>query len=201
MDVARDLARQRLDRWSRQTVENGDGRLREAAVALTVVRRDDTHGIWILKRPATMRNHPNQFALPGGRLDDGESAVDAARRELREETGIETDVTDVLGELDDYETRSGYVITPVVCWLDDDPPLRPNPAEVAHSYFVPFADLVRTPRFLTIPQSPRPVIQLPVLGQLIHAPTAALVYQFAEVVLRDRPTRVDQLEQPVFAWR
>nr|WP_212763171.1 CoA pyrophosphatase [Gordonia araii] len=175
--------------------------MRPSAVALTVVRRASEHGIWILKRPATMRNHPNQYALPGGRLDEGETAVEAARRELLEETGIETTDADVLGVLDDYETRSGYVITPVVCWLDDDPPLRPNPAEVAQSFFVPFDSLVRTPRFLRIPQSPRPVIQLPMLGQLIHAPTAALIYQFAEVVLRDRPTRVDDLEQPVFAWR
>lgn len=191
----------RLARWSRQTVENPDGELRESAVAVTVVRRAGTHGIWILRRPATMRNHPNQFALPGGRLDEGETAVDAARRELFEETGIETSGDDVIGTLDDYVTRSGYVITPVVCWLDDDPPLVPNPAEVAQSFFVPFGELVRSPRFLRIPQSPRPVIQLPIIDRLIHAPTAAVIYQFAEVVLKDRPTRVDGLEQPVFAWR
>ncbi|MFT3899145.1 MAG: CoA pyrophosphatase [Gordonia sp. (in: high G+C Gram-positive bacteria)] len=189
----------RLRSWPRRAV--ADSGLRPAAVAITVVRRGGAHGIWILKRPATMRNHPNQFALPGGRLDPGETVVDAALRELHEETGIAAAGADVLGVLDDYPTRSGYVITPVVCWLDDDPPLVPNPAEVAESFFVPFDDLVRTPRFLTIPQSPRPVVQMPMLGQLIHAPTAAVVYQFAEVVLRDRPTRVDGLEQPVFAWR
>ena len=200
MDVSQEVARQRLSRWPRRVVED-TGDLRQAAVALTVVRRGDTHGIWLLRRPTTMRNHPNQFALPGGRLDDGESVVDAARRELREETGIVAAESEVAGILDDYQTRSRYLITPVVCWLDDDPPLVPNPAEVAQSFFVPFEDLLRTPRFLTIPQSPRPVIQMPMIDRMIHAPTAALIYQFAEVVLRDRPTRVDQLEQPVFAWR
>ncbi|GED96894.1 NUDIX hydrolase [Gordonia crocea] len=200
MDVSREIARDRLANWSRRPVEN-PGDLRESAVALTVVARGGTHGIWILRRPATMRNHPNQFALPGGRLDAGETAVEAALRELHEETGIVAAQSDVLGILDDYRTRSGYIITPVVCWIDDDPPLVPNPAEVAQSFFVPFDDLVRTPRFLTIPQSPRPVIQMPMVDRTIHAPTAALIYQFAEVVLRDRPTRVHQLEQPLFAWR
>ena len=84
---------------------------------------------------------------------------------------------------------------------DDDPPLVPNPAEVAQSFFVPFADLVRPPRFVSFEGLERPVIQLPILGENVHAPTAALLYQFAEVVLQDRPTRVEDLEQPPFAWQ
>ncbi len=135
--------------------------------------------MWKFRR--RLRTHPNQFALPGGRLDAGETAVEAALRELHEETGIEAAESDVLGVLDDYPTRSGYIITPTVVWLDDDPPLVPNPDEVAQSFFVPFGDLLRAPRLLTIPQSSRPVIQLPMLDRTNHAPTAAVVYQFAEV--------------------
>jgi hypothetical protein len=109
----------------------------------------------------------------------------------------------VLGLLDDYETRSGFVITPVVVWAGDAPRLEPNPAEVARAYVVPLAELDQpgTPRFITIPESDRPVVQMPLLGGVVHAPTAAVLYQLREVVLHGRPTRVDHLEQPVFAWR
>ncbi|SDU59396.1 hypothetical protein SAMN04488548_1342460 [Gordonia westfalica] len=107
----------------------------------------------------------------------------------------------VLGTLDDYPTRSGFVITPIVCWAEQYQEPTPNPAEVSQLFFVTFAELGVEPRFLTIPQSARPVIQLPIVDALVHAPTAAVIYQFAEVVLRDRHTRVDEFEQPVFAWK
>ena len=199
MNVSREVADARLNQWPRTAID-GTG-LRLSAVAITVVRRAGTHGIWLLKRPATMRNHPGQFALPGGRLDEGETAVCAALRELHEEIGIAAGAESVLGRLDDYRTRSGYLITPVVCWLDDDPPLTPNPAEVAECHYVTFDDLLRPARFVSIPESDRPVVQLPIADALVHAPTAAVLYQFAEVVLRGRPTRVADLEQPPFAWQ
>jgi hypothetical protein len=107
----------------------------------------------------------------------------------------------VLGVLDDYPTRSGYVITPVVAWGGADRPLSPNPAEVAEVHFVSLRELDVPPRFVRIPESDRPVIQLPLIGRLVHAPTAAVLYQFREVVLHDRHTEVAGLEQPLWAWR
>jgi 8-oxo-dGTP pyrophosphatase MutT (NUDIX family) len=129
VDVSREVAQARLDAWSRRSVPNPAGVLRESAVALTVVRRDYAHGVWVLRRPLTMRSHPGQFALPGGRLDDGESVVDAALRELHEEIGIRVQQSDVVGILDDFRTRSGYIITPVVCWS----PIRPRSRRVSSS--------------------------------------------------------------------
>lgn len=172
-----------------------------AAVALTVVDCDGEQGIWVLKRPSTMRRHAGQFALPGGRLDPGEDEIAAALRETHEEIGLDLGRDAVLGLLDDYVTRSGFVITPVVCWAGPGVELTPNPDEVAETFFVTFADLAVPARTVRIPQSDKPVLQLPIAGDLVHAPTAAVVYQFAEVVLRNRPTRVDGYEQPVFAWR
>lgn len=199
--MTREQAAGRVAAFDRRGIDNSDGRLRASAVAITIVHRDGVPGIWVLKRPASMRNHAAQFALPGGRLDEGESPAQAALRELDEELGIALPDTAVLGLLDDYETRSGYLMTPVVCWVDGDPDITPNPTEVAHVFFVTFDELDVEPRFISIPESSRPVIQLPIANSLVHAPTAAVIYQFAQVVLAGLPTRVDELEQPVFAWR
>jgi len=177
-----------------------DGR-RAAAVAIVVVEDDGGPGIVLTKRSARLRAHAGQWALPGGRVDAGETYEDAALRELHEELGMLLSSHAVIGRLDDYPTRSGYVITPVVVWAGADATMTPNPAEVASAHVVSGPVLDVEPRFVSIPESTSPVIQLPMLGTLIHAPTAAVVYQFRELALHGRVVRVDELEQPVFAWR
>lgn len=188
-----------LSQWDRVTHPLG-GR-RAAAVTLAVVDTDEGPGIVLTKRSSRLRAHAGQWALPGGRLDAGETHEAAAVRELHEELGLAVDVGDVLGRLDDYPTRSGYVITPVVVWAGSAVGMTPNPHEVASAHVVPPSVLDVEPRFISIPESEAPVIQLPMLDTLIHAPTAAVVYQFRELALHDRVTRVDHLEQPVFAWK
>jgi len=180
------------------------GTLKPAAVCLIVTA--DAAGapaLLLTLRPARMNRHANQFAFPGGRIDAGESPLEAALRETREEIGLALDEDAILGRLDDYPTRSGYLITPLVAWADADAPLQANPDEVAEIHRVPFADLVRpgSPEFVSIPESDRPVIRYPILGTRVHAPTAALLYQFMEVAVHGRATRVAHLEQPVWAWR
>ena len=155
----------------------------------------------LTRRAARMRAHPGQWALPGGRTDDGETPVAAALRELQEELGLRCAEKDVLGLLDDYATRSGYVITPVVVWCGRTAVLTPNPDEVASVHVVRLSELDVEPRFVTIRESTAPVIQLPLFGGYVHAPTAALLHQFCEVALHARSTRVAHYEQPVFAWR
>jgi len=157
----------------------------------------------LCRRPVTMRRHAGQWALPGGRLDPGETPLDAALRELDEELGLRLSPRDVIGWLDDYVTRSGFVMTPVVLWDDRDRQLEPDPSEVLAVYRIGLHALVEcTPRFISIPESDRPVLQLPLGNDLIHAPTGAILFQFREVALRGRAdVRVDSLEEPVFAWK
>lgn len=158
----------------------------------------------LCRRAATLHRHGGQWALPGGRCDPGETAEQTALRELAEELGLQLGDEHVLGRLDDYVSRSGYVITPVVMWAEGAVPLQPDPGEVAHVYRIGLHELQRpdSPRFVTIPESDRPVVQVALGKDLIHAPTGAVLLQFRWVALEGRiDERVDHLEQPVFAWK
>ena len=197
-----DRARANLASFERQALPD-DGRRRAAVAQVLLPDAEGRPCFLITRRAATLRKHTGQWALPGGRVDAGETVERAALRELHEEVGLRLDESTVLGVLDDYGTRSGFIITPVVVWAEPDHELVPNPAEVAKIYRVPLDELEGpdVPRLISIPESDRPVIQLPLLGTLIHAPTAAVLYQMREVVVHGRPTRVNHFEQPVWAWR
>lgn len=184
--------------------ELDDTEARRAAVAIAVVTgADGRAGFVLTRRDARLRAHSRQYALPGGRVDPGETPAETARRELEEEVGISVGPAAVLGMLDDYRTRSGFLITPVVCGVTAAVDLAPRPGEVEHAFIVHLSELDRTdsPRFVPIAESPKPVIQLPIYNRLIHAPTAAMLWQFREIALHGRPCRSDTVEEPVWAWR
>ena len=177
---------------------------RPAAVAVVLLPDAEARPCFLLTRRAgRLRRHAGQWALPGGRLDPGETPEQAALRECREEVGLRLPEGAVLGRLDDYATRSGFVITPVVVWTEAPGGLRPDPEEVAEIHQVPLAELEApgVPHLRRIPESERPVISIPLVGTHIHAPTAAILFQLREVALWGRSTRVGHYEQPVFAWR
>lgn len=157
----------------------------------------------LTRRAAKLRAHGGQWALPGGRLDMGETPIEAALREVHEELGLLLGAADVLGALDDYETRSGYVMTPVVVWGGADPVLAPDPGEVQSVHRISFRELRRpdSPRFVRIPESDRPVVQVPIGRDVIFAPTGAVLVQFRRVALDGVTERVHDYEQPVFAWQ
>jgi 8-oxo-dGTP pyrophosphatase MutT (NUDIX family) len=163
----------------------------------------DDAALLLTRRALHLRNHPGQWALPGGRIEPGETAEQAALRELHEEAGLLLTPSQVLGCLDDYATRSGFVITPVVVWAGATAQLQPNPDEVASVHRIPLTELLRddAPMLETTPASPHPVLRMPMGKSWVAAPTAAFLYQFREVCLLGLPTRVAHFDQPRFAWK
>ena len=196
-------------RWNLSAFERlppSDAPLKAAAVAIVVTYDPEQAADCFLltRRSSRLREHSAQYALPGGRLEANESPVEAALRELHEELGLALSEDAVLGLLDDYETRSGYRITPVVVWGGSAEVLAPNPDEVARVFRIPLDELDHPdiPVLEHIPESDRPVLSMPLasVGHRIYAPTAAMLFQFREAALYRRTTRVAGYEQPKFAW-
>jgi 8-oxo-dGTP pyrophosphatase MutT (NUDIX family) len=198
--------------------ERAAGEGRAAAVAVAIA--DEGHGanlsglpnhdLWqsraallLTRRSSKLRNHAGQWAFPGGRVDVGESAEETALREMREEIGLALTADAVIGRLDDFVTRSGFVITPIVIWAGPQPRLEPNEHEVASIHRIPIAELLRedAPLLDPGPDAGRPVLRMPIGSDWIAAPTAAILYQFREVCVLGRRTRVGHFDQPAFAWR
>jgi mutator protein MutT len=157
----------------------------------------------LTRRAEQLRDHAGQWALPGGRIETGETPEQAALRELFEEVDLVLDAKAVLGRLDDYVTRSGFVITPIVVWAGAAREITPNPAEVQSIHRIPIDEFLRTdaPMLAASHDPARPVLRMPVGDTWIAAPTAAVLYQFRELCIEGRATRVAHFEQPEFAWK
>ena len=196
----RGIAAANLAAFRRVEAERPD--LKAASVAVCILPSQAGDMMLITRRAPGLRAHAGQWALPGGRRDPGETIRAAALRELHEETGVLASADDILGVLDDYVSRSGYVITPVVIWAETGHGQLSGPvSEVTQVYEIPLADLDVEPEFLQIPETDAPVIRLPLFDRFVHAPTAAIIYQFCQVALHGRELRVAHFEAPVFAWR
>ena len=191
---------------------------RAAAVAITIVHMphqptvygipvnagcESEAAVLITRRSLQLKKHAGQWALPGGRIEAGETPEQTALREMAEEVGLDLGMEGVIGRLDDYTTRSGFTIKPVVVWGGRVTNLQANPAEVQSIHRIPLAELLRddAPILKSIPESKYPVLLMPIGQSWIAAPTAAILYQFREVCVLGKQTRVAHFDQPYFAWK
>jgi len=200
--LLRDQTKQRVSDLARVSLPLGD--LRAAAVAIVIISDNSHASVLLTRRASSLRAHSGQWALPGGRMDLDEIAEEAALRELREEVNLKLTPSSVLGLLDDYVTRSGYRITPVVVWADSDMHgVTPNPDEVASIHTVTFSDLAKdgVAHVHSNDDEGTEVLSLDLTLDHIFAPTAAVLYQFREVVMMGKNTRVYHYDQPPFAWK
>lgn len=175
--------------------------LRSAAVTICVLT--GTPGVteprFVIIKRASRGLNAGHWALPGGKVDLGETSVQAALRELHEEVGLAVDESAVVGLLDDFVTASGFVITPVVVVVEGSPKLRRNPGEIHSIHPIPLSRLLADGMPRWTHSSDGLLLQMPLRHDMvIHAPTGAILLQFREAALLGRSTRVHDLLQPAF---
>lgn len=172
-----------------------------AAVAIVLLKGSNGQAsVPLLLRASSLSRHAGQMGLPGGRVDHGEEAAAAALRELREELGVLAGPDSILGRLDDFETRSGFVITPFVIWTEaSEDELQPAAGEIARVFVPSLRELQGTVAAAAPGQSEDFGLRFG-WGKM-YAPTAAIVYQFIEVGVGGRTVRVNDFFQPPFTWR
>ncbi|SHH60519.1 CoA pyrophosphatase [Marivita hallyeonensis] len=123
-------------------------KLRPAGVLVPVLAHPDGARVLLTKRSSRLKHHPGQIAFPGGKQDDGDAdVVDAALREATEEVGLPRSHVSVLGTLPAHETVTGFIVTPVVGWIDQTFDAVPEPGEVAEVFKVPLSHVTATAEF------------------------------------------------------
>jgi ADP-ribose pyrophosphatase YjhB (NUDIX family) len=176
----RRFRRRRIPHWGAQ----------RAAMAVIVSSGAGGPAVLLTRRADRLGTHRGQLALPGVRTDRWESAAHAARDRLGTRLGLHLPPESVLGKLDDYVTPGRVVITPIALWAA---PVGAQQSPTTDLLAIPLTDLDVEPVFLASSESDRPVIRLPIHGEWLHAPTAAILHQFREIVFHRRPTRVSHL--------
>jgi 8-oxo-dGTP pyrophosphatase MutT (NUDIX family) len=119
--------------------------LKPAAVLILLVNRDAEAGPSVLftQRTTHLTDHAGQISFPGGRVEGTDrDATHTALRETEEETGVDVARVSILGAIPNYSTGTGYLVKPVVGWIDQPVEYRPDPTEVAECFEVPFSFLI-----------------------------------------------------------
>lgn len=200
--ISRKQIEENLSGFERIVLPAEDHRL--AAVAIILAPVEGVVSYALTRRAPKLRRNAGNYALPGGAVDpEDEDAIAAAMRESEEELGVQLVRDQVVGLLDDFLTLTGHLVTPVIFWSDKELVLKPDPTEVAKAWQVPLGDLDHegSPRDKDKQDGGPPIRQMHMQGSWINPPTAAWLYQFREVALKGRSTRVDQWRMPGWTAR
>jgi 8-oxo-dGTP pyrophosphatase MutT (NUDIX family) len=168
-----------------------EGEPRSAAVLVPIVNRPDGLAVLFTERSADLPDHAGQISFPGGRVEPGDLDVDAAAlRETEEEIGLPRNRVTVLGRLADYETVTGYRVTPVVGWVEPPFSVIPDPVEVADVFEVPLAFLLepvnQQRHFRMLGEIRRDYFAIPFRERYIWGATAAML------MILDRTLRAER---------
>lgn len=156
--------------------------VRPAAVLIAVTERAEP-GVLLTHRPETMRAHPGQVAFPGGKIDPGEDAVEAALREAHEELGIDPEAVRVIGASDRFVTGSGYDVTPVLGLIAPDVRIEPDPREVSGWFEAPLRYILDSANHVQkvgeFRGHERPYLEIEWQGHRIWGVTAAIIHNLS----------------------
>ena len=142
----------------------------------------------LIKRPAHMKHHAGQIALPGGRIEDDESAIDTALRETEEEIGIHSQKIKILGQLSElYVEVSRFIIQPFVGWLAEKPQFVINSNEVEKIILFPLYKYMTARQYIDI-KTITGRLQVPCIKykqEIIWGATAMILSEFLEIIKKD----------------
>ncbi|MBI36797.1 MAG: CoA pyrophosphatase [Alphaproteobacteria bacterium] len=111
-----------------------------AAVLVPLIERENGYSVLLTRRSMGLSKHAGQISFPGGRIDsfDANPAM-AALREVEEEIGVKPDYIDIIGEMDPYQVRTGFIVFPIVGFISNGFELKINPKEVEEVFEVPLS--------------------------------------------------------------
>lgn len=161
--------------------------IRQACVMVTIVKKDDDLYLLLTKRSDKVEHHKGQISFPGGMVDDNDESANAtALRELEEEIGMSKSNIEILGRLDDFHIPTGFIVTPIVGYVDCLSELKTSEDEVAEVMLIPLEKFFDPSLFRTgtkeLLGKQRQIYFYDVWKEPVWGATAHIIKQFTDLI-------------------